>query len=271
MKSCFCGGTTKRCGYNDQFFANPLLVCDNCGTLLIDRVPGDMELSEFYNGTYSINRQKLVTEPYFDVMRKRAISQAVLLKKHINIKGATILDYGCGYGNLLDTLRLNGAVTYGFEYDPLCRATLNGKGHCLIEDDVFENTPRWDAICLSHVLEHLPDPVEFLKKIANRTGTIFIEVPKYDSSLREQFSDLEGHLWFFTEPGVVSLIEQSGLCIQEIISVGPSMNLFWSNAWIMRIARKVLRSISKDYFFNMYEKQRKDGIWIRIIASGKIS
>lgn len=270
MKSCFCGGTTQLSEYCDQFFCNPLLVCNNCGSLLIDRVPVDVELSEFYNGKYSVARQLNVTEAYFEVMRRRANAQTDLIKKHISIKKAKILDYGCGYGTLIDKLSTCGAETYGFDYDPLCRKILSEKGHFIVEQDVFESTQKWDVVCLSHVLEHLSDPVEFLTKIANSSRIIFIEVPKYDVSIREQFVDLEGHLWFFTEQGLTSLVSQSGLCIQNIISVGPDLRLFWSNSWITRCLRDLNRLITKDLFFNSYDKRRKNGMWIRIIATGKI-
>lgn len=269
MKPCFCNGITKPSRYYDQFFGNPLLVCNDCGTLQVDRVPGASELREFYKGTYSVDREKYVSESYLEVMRRRAKAQNDFIKKHLDIKNSKILDYGCGYGALLDGLRAGGAVTHGFDYDPFCMKELREKGHVIVEHDFFENAPPWEVVCLSHVLEHLPDPVAFLTKVGAKSRTVFIEVPKYDSSVREQFSDLEGHLWFFTEQGVTSLIKQSGLCIQELISVGPSIHLFWSDLWIARTLRSTLRSITKDLFFNSYGKSRKNGMWIRIIASRK--
>lgn len=270
MKTCFCGSTTKPSEYCDQFFGNPLLLCNNCGTMLIDRIPVASELNAFYDGTYSVDRHKYVSEAYFEVLRRRASAQTDLIKRYITLKGSRILDYGCGYGTLIDKLSMCGAETYGFDYDPLCRKTLSENGHFIVEQEVFESTQQWDVVCLSHVLEHLSNPVEFLAKIANCSRIIFIEVPKYDVSIREQFVDLEGHLWFFTEQGLTSLVRQSGLCIQNVISAGPDLRLFWLNSWITRRLRDLNRLITKDLFFNSYDKSGKNGMWIRIIATGKI-
>lgn len=267
--TCFCNGLSEPSGYRDQFHDQPIFLCQNCGTLYIASPPSQSELNFYYRGTYSQKRQTYISPAYFEIMRRRALAQARFIGEHIPLAGTRILDFGCGFGDLLDILRQEGAITSGTDYDPACIESINNKGHNTVKIGIFETTQAqqpWDAVCLSHVLEHVPDPENFLKSISRQSRYIFIEVPKYQAARPEQFTDQEGHLWFFSEKGLSSLVTNSGFSIQEIISAGPPMRLFWSDSIMTRLPRRLLRYITGDYFFNRYEKKTPSGIWIRLVA-----
>lgn len=270
MRDCFCGGSVTPSSYRDQFHDQALLRCNACGTLLIEATPSAEALATFYNDAYSEDRQRFVTDAYFEIMRRRAAAQVRLIAGHLDLKGATVLDYGCGYGLLLDALRDAGAITCGFDHDPKCVAMLRDKGHQIVEEDAYRDAgAAWDLVCFSHVVEHLPDPETLLSEARRSARAIFIEVPRYDATLPEQFADLEGHLWFFTEPSLAALVGNAGWRISELTTAGPSLRLFWRGGMAARLMRKARRKLSNDWFFGQYERQGADGMWIRLIAKAE--
>ena len=266
-----CEGRTKKTDYVDQFYGNPLLLCEKCGSLRVEKIPTCIELKNFYEQINSTERSNnYISDSYFKVMRSRAQAQFNLLNKYVQIDGAKILDYGCGYGLLLDLLKSSGAETYGFDYDPYCKVRLKEKGHSLVDEDIFHGSIKWDVVCLSHIIEHLPDPFLFLAGVKEHSRFIFIEVPNYEPCQREQFVNLEGHLWFFSENGLSALANKTGLFIKEIICCGPDIRVFWSNTLIFKMFRRVMRQITGDLFLNQYDNKGSRRIWLRLVASGKV-
>ncbi len=266
---CLCGGDVHPIQYRDQFSKNCLLVCEECGMIRIDAVPSQTQLCDFYQYSYSKNRCYYVNDSYMKIMRRRAEAQCKFISKHIQLERASIIDFGCGYGRLLDVLRQRGATTYASDYDPFCIDLAKSRGHKIIAPDILNNQysqKRWDLVCLSHVLEHLQNPKDFLCRLRNCSTFVFVEVPKYERSCHEQFIDQEGHLWFFNEKGLRGLISAAGFNIVSMITVGPPLRFFWSNSPLIKLIISFLRSAARDYFFNMYNVHNPYGMWIRLIA-----
>lgn len=238
--------------------------------LRVDSIPSERTLASFYLNTYSLNRDSYAGEEYLKVIRRRALAQRKILSQYIGLAGSSVLDYGCGYGSLLNVLRSCGATTYGIDYDTKCIKTIIDNGHYYLEPDFdYENAlpQKWNVVCLSHALEHVREPERLLRYLSRHSPLIFIEVPKYTRFLQEQFIDQEGHLWFFSEKGLRALVEKAGLRIVASSSAGPPLNLFWSGLWGANLLRKILRRVTGDYFFNMYSFNNYFGIWIRLIAA----
>lgn len=273
MKQCFCGGKTTSSPFLDGFAHEPLGRCLVCGSLGVATTPTDETLAAFYSGAYSDERESHVGEPYFEVMRRRAAAQRRMIGQHLALSAAHVLDYGCGYGMLLDALQNAGAQTEGFEHDPRCVNFAAERGHQLApEDPLNAREPgEWDLICLSHVLEHLPEPVTFLERAMALAPRVFIEVPRYDWRIAEQFENQEGHLWFFTEEGVSSVVRAAGLEIEAIRTVGPASGLFWRSNQPWSMGRRMLRRVKGDWFFDAYDSERSDGLWIRVMAKRTLS
>jgi hypothetical protein len=98
-----------------------------------------------------------------------------------------ILEIGCGKGAFLEALRSSGFDAQGV--DPSYEGTSE---HIVRKEFSAELGLQGDAIVMRHVLEHIPEPVEFLKEIRNSNGgkgLIYIEVPCFDWILAN-------HAWF---------------------------------------------------------------------------
>ncbi|WP_296643782.1 class I SAM-dependent methyltransferase [Roseinatronobacter sp.] len=91
---------------------------------------------------------------------------------------AGLIEVGCGKGTFLELLSARGAEVTGF--DP----TYEGDSP-LVKREYFRPDlgMRGEGLILRHVLEHIPDPVAFLRQLAEANGgrgLIYIEVPCLD-------------------------------------------------------------------------------------------
>lgn len=99
-----------------------------------------------------------------------------------------VLDIGCGSGHGLSYLReqMPNIAIFGVEASPYCQRILTEEvGAVLLGEDLegqwlSENRGKFDLIIMRHVVEHLLNPVEELKKIRMLLapgGAIYIAVP----------------------------------------------------------------------------------------------
>lgn len=98
--------------------------------------------------------------------------------------GSRILDVGCGSGGWLRSAQQAGWEVAGVEPDPKARGLARANGV-----DVRAQLPdfegeTFDAITLSHVIEHVHDPIAILSACRDRlksTGMIYIDTPNIDA------------------------------------------------------------------------------------------
>ena len=93
----------------------------------------------------------------------------LLRKRHNFIK---ILDVGCGVGNHLDILKeiFPNSLTFGVEPNEKAAAIAAKKGHnVFIEsfEQLESQSNQYDQIYSSHVIEHVEDPIYFMKKCSD--------------------------------------------------------------------------------------------------------
>jgi len=226
-------------------------------------------LKEYYSKEYKSSRGRIINDTYINIMKERAISQLNFIQSNLmNFQIKNAVDIGCGYGLLLEELKKNQMDASGVEFDPDCvtncierglKVTLVSEESDIIPDEMS------DLVIASHVLEHIREPDTFLTEIKRKSRVVFIEIPKYDAGINEQFTDQEGHLNFFTQNSLTSLFERFGYHILCVESCGPSMNFFWKDEWSwIRVFRRIIK---RDYFFHEYERKNPNGIWVRLLAT----
>jgi len=101
-----------------------------------------------------------------------------------------------------------------------------------------------NLIISSHILEHLREPLVYLKEIKtllNENGYIFIEVPNQDDAFKEY---LEAHLIVFNEKSLRTLVKGIGMQIVDIRSVGRNIKNLKTHKNIGQILKKTI----KKYF-----------------------
>jgi len=108
--------------------------------------------------------------------RTHLIEVEKIIARHFGEK--SVIEVGCGKGYFLEQLLANGFKITGF--DP----AYEGSNPAIVKTSFGDSTELTsDGIILRHVLEHIPNPFEFLSRVtsANRgRGCIYIEVPCFD-------------------------------------------------------------------------------------------
>jgi SAM-dependent methyltransferase len=97
---------------------------------------------------------------HFDVIKER-VSVYVDDLKHLANSKRTVVDIGCGRGELLTVLKESGIRAIGVDSNPSSVKSLNERGleaSCADLSDYFKRTPSGSiaAITMLHILEHLP-------------------------------------------------------------------------------------------------------------------
>ena len=106
-----------------------------------------------------------------------------------------ILDLGCAKGDLTHIIADKAALTVGVDrtnelVDIAKQKYENEKLRfvCMDAIDFLQKTEeRFDVLILSHVLEHIDEPEDFLKRFKDFFNYIYIEVPDFDSNLLHHY------------------------------------------------------------------------------------
>jgi 2-polyprenyl-3-methyl-5-hydroxy-6-metoxy-1,4-benzoquinol methylase len=142
-------------------------------------------------------------------------------------KKISILDYGCGTGELLRQYRAEGWQIAGVEPSAQARQKATEITGINIASDLKElDNQMFDVITLWHVLEHIADFKETLtalKHLLKKDGLLLLAVPNHES-LDAQFYkeywagyDVPRHLSHFTKTSMAALLRTEGLVIQSIL------------------------------------------------------
>lgn len=101
------------------------------------------------------------------------------------VLGGELLEVGVGSGAFLDAARKRGFRVTGCDLSPqICQRVQARYGFPVLSEDLA-NLPRsrWDVVVMSHVLEHVEDPVRFLRAARERLksgGLLFLALPNID-------------------------------------------------------------------------------------------
>lgn len=248
--------------------------CSNCNHIFSTDNLDESEMERFYQHQdrerHSLsNPQSLGKVGYYDEAIK-SLEKAILeLKK--DKKNVKILDIGCGSGEIILSLKDNhpDLTIHGIDINPRAKE-LEKYANIRVNvgkfpENKFDNQ-TYDIVIINGVLEHQKDVYAFLnevKKIINKSGEIFIEVP-YSLSIiinREDLKDKrihdilnDEHLHHFSTKSLHEFVERSGFTIidQKTISKG-----IW-DALQIRIKKQkdnhIERYDEKEYDFNQAYK-----------------
>lgn len=230
-----------------------------------------MANQEFYDGRYAqIDEQ---------TWKWRELGGSVKAQNIITIVGdlpvKSIVDIGCGTGAVLACLA---QMSFGEHYYALDIAdqAINIVEHRsdipgLVEAEVFDGLhvpyedQRFDLAILSHVVEHLVDPIPLLRDAARVARYVTVEVPLEDNLythlkvriLGSRYREDLGHIQWFNQPSLRALLER--ICGLEVVRIRmayiPDDIYFFRKQGVPRGLtflllgiRKALRALSGDFY-----------------------
>lgn len=246
-----------------------LLKCRNCGIMFWDKIPTKEQIQHLYsNKDYMEYHSAYFKDSYegYDENSQHIKNYSEILNTmttKYNTRGY-LLDVGCATGVFLDLARKKGWKTKGIEISPdfadYGRKHFNLDIFCgelaeaQLRDKTFDCITGWD------ILEHIADPVAFLKEIRRLLkddGIIFIWTINAKSILnylghflyRISFGKISApvkklygfedfsfhHLYFFSPQSLQYLLEKCGFEVLEFkqqeypverIGVNPIMAFF---------------------------------------------
>jgi 2-polyprenyl-3-methyl-5-hydroxy-6-metoxy-1,4-benzoquinol methylase len=204
-----CGGTerqviaTRGRGYVPLTTA----VCRGCGLVSHHPLPDPAEVAAFYASRY-----RLAYKGAYEPKRKHALralggamARAARLAPLLRA-GAQVLDAGASSGEFTHVMARYGFAARGIEpnrgYAEFARRTYGATVETGGIEDAAIAPGSLDLVTLNHVVEHLADPWDALRRVHGwlcPDGLLFIEVPNL-AGVRKQAANTfhTAHIWNFT-------------------------------------------------------------------------
>ena len=163
--------------------------------------------------------------------------------------GLKLLDLGCGNGEFLEIVRGCGWEAVGVEPDPKAVAHAHAKGLNVERGgiEVFrQDQELFDVITLSHVIEHVHDPVSVLSasfRLLKPGGWLWMETPNINSfgheTFREDWRGLEvpRHLVIFGSKSLENVLRGQGFVNVHPVRRPSAFGGLCEESWQMKSAR----------------------------------
>lgn len=227
--------------------------CEGCqhGFLINNQIVDEKAYyAEEYRKEYSHNAEEASTNAreIFEVYKDY---QSDRLKEITPELGLTknLLEVGASSGQFLTHVRDLVHKVDAIELDKACCEFLKKElgisaDSNFLRESVFADE-LYDVVCSFQVLEHVPDPVKFirdLKKSAKEGGVIFVEVPNlhdplltvWDVDAYKKFFYHSAHLHYFTEYSLRQVAIDAGFDHEQIeISFTQDYNVLNHLHWVM--------------------------------------
>lgn len=183
-------------------------------------------LHDFYRQHYRpLYRPVRFSQPWF-LTEQIKHGQRLLERHRSNLpRPARVLDVGCGMGGALVAFKFDGCTTLGCDWGEPYTARARSLGLDVRTgglETVADEEP-FDLIILSHVLEHVNDPIGFATQIGRLLtddGILHIELPGilniaagYNGDVLEYLQS--AHLWHFTQSTLTATLARAGLAVAQ--------------------------------------------------------
>jgi len=193
-----------------------LYQCRSCKTVYLANYKQsyDDSLYAYYQKSQGKNKEEL----YNPLTRKSCKQVLRLLTSYGG--GRSILDVGCGKGDFVDAALSEGYKVEGIELSQPAVDIAQGFGLPVSHLDFFSNKieeSSRDIVTMFEVIEHLPDPVAFLRRaemVVRPGGLIYMTTPNFNSLDRRVFGSQwkaihREHINYFTPSTLLGVIRKN--------------------------------------------------------------
>lgn len=251
---CFSDSTRSTSRISREGFPLNIIECKNCGHFS----QPDEDYEEIYTtGEFSQSARNQRTTPSDSKIKeldKRALKRIRYYSEYIH-QMDEVLEIGSSIGSFVHTLKLQGKSAYGLEPDPdysHYAETQYGFGQSsgLLEE--FSSEKEYGAVCSFHVLEHVRDPHQFVKKchdLLGDGGKLLFEFPSLELHMYGSMKETiwKPHIHYFTRASVYHLFSQ----YFKVLTIG-----YYGSALFI-FAEKRDRSSFKKSIFKQHKRRAK--------------
>lgn len=231
---CGSGESAREFSARDSHYGIPgdwwIRRCGACESFFLENPPSEDELTALYPASYyayTISRPSRTK-----VLLQRVLLYSKSTREPTFDRPGRVLDFGCGSGQFLLSMRHRGWECAGVEINEIARERARGVGldvrPTLLGRDGFAPC-SFDYIRANHSLEHVLEPAETLRHMylsLKPGGTVFIGVPTNSSESSRVFG---ASWWHLTPPlhtfvpstgGMRHLLERAGFAVTRISTNG---------------------------------------------------
>ncbi|OHB49679.1 MAG: hypothetical protein A2Y10_05850 [Planctomycetes bacterium GWF2_41_51] len=220
----------------------------------------------------------LMSHSHAKKMKEFQLQQASAFLQHFGLKDAAVFEAGCGDGQFSLTLKGQGCHVLANEPSAKARAACKEKGLNTVGGylgtGVFPSlNESFDAVVARQVLEHVPDPNDFvvgIKEILKPAGVGLIEVPSLEQAIENDrfFDFFPDHLSYFSSAVLTRLFSCNGF---DVVQVKRVMDGEYNEVWVKKKSQPNLLNIQqaanniagafRDFLGKESKVGRKVAIW----------
>lgn len=224
---CGCEAADLVATYDRFRVQQPIVLCRACGMLRCDPRMADSTIEEFYSS--DLYRQLYNSSTVLPQTPEKFLARAAInrrrfdtITKTLGELPASVAEIGCGAGWNLWEFHQQGSQVVGCDYSRELTEAGRSMGMDIRQGPVSTlGEQTFDVIILSHVVEHMPDPLGEIRKILRHLtpqGHLFIEVPDARDFCLGALQS--AHLWYFTPSHLAHLMASLGFSVHHQESYG---------------------------------------------------
>tara|TARA_R110001592_G_scaffold2104_4_gene12970 strand:- start:4334 stop:5170 length:837 start_codon:yes stop_codon:yes gene_type:complete len=191
--------------------------------------PSPKNLDKYYQTTNYISHTdnaQNIFEKIYQLVKKYTLRKKIKLINQYSKNDRSILDIGCGTGEFLALAKKENWNTFGVEPNENAREKTALKNIHVTPSLEKVGQQKFNVISLWHVLEHLPDLQNQIKKITallKDEGTLLIAVPNYKSYDAKHYKenwaayDTPRHLWHFSQNSIAQIFKEHKFKVIETL------------------------------------------------------
>lgn len=184
------------------------ILCKTCGVRFL---PTNENIGEYYSSGEYRTKIKQPSEAAHQQRRADHIIQYVG-------SPSVFVDIGCSMGILMNEVRKTGAECFGVDLDTILAHD--------VYRHILEVPEQADCITLIHSLEHMPNPLKYLRDVyakMNSGGRVIIEVPNGGVNVKNEYyrgAFKFPHLVMFDDESLTWTMQAAGFEIKNVFIHG---------------------------------------------------
>jgi SAM-dependent methyltransferase len=196
--------------------------CQNCGLVALKTIPSQEELNRMYSSEYELYNNRPEAESYNFARFEEIVN---LTAERLSEKPANILEIGCGNGGFVQAFQEKWPDSNCIGIEPSASAVSEARKnnrnvfHGIIGEKLPQEVQKkFDLIYSFHVIEHVPNPVNFLQEIAqlmDENSTLVVSCP--NSQLPNAEIIKVDHVWSFCNHHLKFIFEQAGFEVMHLL------------------------------------------------------